>query len=640
MDAQAGGLMPRPTLLRRAPAEGVGHLRPRLRRLWRDRRRRQRDGALGAVGVGLVFFLVLLATIAATRPPLRRPLQPGREPQLLPDPPPPRRATSAYCAPRSGPPRSPRSRCSAVWPGPPADLGATVPASPPGGPPAGGPADRPPHARDHGRGHRHPGGRRAGRPRHRRRGRPRCPRLRSAHRRVDEHRPLPRPRPGLGQWRDFWVYLAGPLSARRSARWPTRPCAGSARRRRRRRPGRAAAHPDPHEPTGAGLNAARRARPFPPLPHRRLAAGARVTDHDLKPSDAVLSASQALRFLADAGEVLSSSLDYEQTLRRVAQLAVPDFADWCAVYIADEAGVEERDHQPAPRPRGRGDARRASAAAAGRSTGASESRRVARTGEPVLARDVRGAAADGPRRRAARLLRAARAAVLHARPAARARPQHRVADAAVDPGRAATTPRTTSPSRRRSPRRCALAIDNARLHDAAERSLSAARHRVRDRAGRARLRRPRPALRARQRGDGGLQRPPGRGPPRADDPRGPRRAGRRARAAVPARARHGPAAPRPRAQRRSAAAPDDVRHFNVSLHAGPRPRRRPPRRRARVVLDVTERQRLLEAEREARARADFLARAGGLLDESLDYERDAARRSPTSRSPRSPTGAR
>lgn len=43
-------------------------------------------------------------------------------------------------------------------------------------------------------------------------------------------------------------------------------------------------------------------------------------------------------FLAQAGAVLASSLDYEQTLRNVAQLAVPDIADWCAVDLADGDG--------------------------------------------------------------------------------------------------------------------------------------------------------------------------------------------------------------------------------------------------------------------------------------------------------------
>jgi PAS domain S-box-containing protein len=37
------------------------------------------------------------------------------------------------------------------------------------------------------------------------------------------------------------------------------------------------------------------------------------------------------RFLAQIGQALASSLDYEQTLQRVASLAVPWLADWCAV---------------------------------------------------------------------------------------------------------------------------------------------------------------------------------------------------------------------------------------------------------------------------------------------------------------------
>jgi PAS domain S-box-containing protein len=41
------------------------------------------------------------------------------------------------------------------------------------------------------------------------------------------------------------------------------------------------------------------------------------------------------RFLAQAGTTLSSSLDYEETLQRVAQLVVPGLADWCAVDVVD-----------------------------------------------------------------------------------------------------------------------------------------------------------------------------------------------------------------------------------------------------------------------------------------------------------------
>jgi PAS domain S-box-containing protein len=42
------------------------------------------------------------------------------------------------------------------------------------------------------------------------------------------------------------------------------------------------------------------------------------------------------RFLAEASTTLASSLDYETTLAAVAGLAVPHFADWCAVDIANE----------------------------------------------------------------------------------------------------------------------------------------------------------------------------------------------------------------------------------------------------------------------------------------------------------------
>jgi len=43
-------------------------------------------------------------------------------------------------------------------------------------------------------------------------------------------------------------------------------------------------------------------------------------------------------FLAHASDVLASSLSYEETLRHVAELAVPDIADWCAVDLLSEAG--------------------------------------------------------------------------------------------------------------------------------------------------------------------------------------------------------------------------------------------------------------------------------------------------------------
>src|ERR687893_450213 len=53
-------------------------------------------------------------------------------------------------------------------------------------------------------------------------------------------------------------------------------------------------------------------------------------------------AEETLRFLAEAGEVLSSSLDYRDTLSRVARLAVPGLADWCAVEVLAEDGTLEQ----------------------------------------------------------------------------------------------------------------------------------------------------------------------------------------------------------------------------------------------------------------------------------------------------------
>ena len=49
-----------------------------------------------------------------------------------------------------------------------------------------------------------------------------------------------------------------------------------------------------------------------------------------------------LRFLAQASAEFARSTDYEETLRRVAALAVPHFADWCAVDMLDDRGELKR----------------------------------------------------------------------------------------------------------------------------------------------------------------------------------------------------------------------------------------------------------------------------------------------------------
>ena len=48
------------------------------------------------------------------------------------------------------------------------------------------------------------------------------------------------------------------------------------------------------------------------------------------------------RFVAEASELLASSLDYETTLSNLATLAVPRFADWCTIDMVDERGAIQR----------------------------------------------------------------------------------------------------------------------------------------------------------------------------------------------------------------------------------------------------------------------------------------------------------
>lgn len=54
------------------------------------------------------------------------------------------------------------------------------------------------------------------------------------------------------------------------------------------------------------------------------------------------STAKRLAFLAEAGRILSSSLDYETTLRSVARLATPTVADYCIVDLVDEDGSIRR----------------------------------------------------------------------------------------------------------------------------------------------------------------------------------------------------------------------------------------------------------------------------------------------------------
>jgi signal transduction histidine kinase/PAS domain-containing protein len=54
------------------------------------------------------------------------------------------------------------------------------------------------------------------------------------------------------------------------------------------------------------------------------------------------TAVEHLRFLAEASEVMASSLDYEITLQNVTKLAVRAIADWCTIDVIDEDGSFRR----------------------------------------------------------------------------------------------------------------------------------------------------------------------------------------------------------------------------------------------------------------------------------------------------------
>jgi PAS domain S-box-containing protein len=47
---------------------------------------------------------------------------------------------------------------------------------------------------------------------------------------------------------------------------------------------------------------------------------------------------QAQQYLAEASRVLASSLDYQTTLKNIAQLTVPQLADWCTVHLVEDDG--------------------------------------------------------------------------------------------------------------------------------------------------------------------------------------------------------------------------------------------------------------------------------------------------------------
>jgi GAF domain-containing protein/anti-sigma regulatory factor (Ser/Thr protein kinase) len=116
-----------------------------------------------------------------------------------------------------------------------------------------------------------------------------------------------------------------------------------------------------------------------------------MAEQSTQDAGGVLDPQRALAFLARASAVLARSLDYERTLAEVAQLAVPEFADWCGVDVLQPDGSLRQITSGHPDPRMEElllDLRRRYRLEKGASEGAM---RVITTGEPELVSDVRGA---------------------------------------------------------------------------------------------------------------------------------------------------------------------------------------------------------------------------------------------------------
>jgi len=332
----------------------------------------------------------------------------------------------------------------------------------------------------------------------------------------------------------------------------------------------------------------------------------------------VVSAREALEFLTRAGFVLADSLDYEETLARVVDLVVPQIADWCGVYIADGDGTEREitsRHADPDLERMLVEIRRRRR----ESEDGSETLQVLRSGRSILATDVTGTDASD-------LTESQRAGV------ARLGPRSYLIVPLRARGRVigALTLLSTREGRHYRDQdlafaetlgeRFALAIDNASLYEAAERSLGLLDTLIATApVGLAFLDTDRRYVRVNEALAAINGRPVedhvGRLVEELPGPLGEQLAGVH-REVITAR--------EPRLEREGSGetpgAPGETRHWISSLTPVRGLDGQTVIGVGVTVIDITERRALLQAERDARLRADFLARAGAILDSSLDFE--------------------
>jgi PAS domain S-box-containing protein len=326
----------------------------------------------------------------------------------------------------------------------------------------------------------------------------------------------------------------------------------------------------------------------------------------------------ALGFLAQASGLLAASLDYERTLSEVARLAVPDVADWCAIDIVEPDGTTRQVTSVHPNPEHEAlllELRRRYRA---EKRGSEGTARVIATGEPELVRDVAGQAAIalaaneeesyrrlGPRSYMIVPL-VARGRTIGALTLLSMREGRHYGDSDLD-------------FAQHLGRRFALAVDNARLYDEAERSrglldtlFASAPIGLGFFDTELRCVRVNEALAA----INGLPVDEHPGRPLAE------LLGPLADRVLPLY-RHALTSGEPLLEQEvEGETPDmsgETRHWLVSctpVRAGDGSALGV----SSVLMDVTERRALLERERAGRRRATFLARASELLESSLDYE--------------------
>ncbi|HEX2202073.1 MAG TPA: PAS domain S-box protein, partial [Longimicrobium sp.] len=178
-------------------------------------------------------------------------------------------------------------------------------------------------------------------------------------------------------------------------------------------------------------------------------------------------AEEQQRFLAEAGTVLASSLDYGETLARVCRLAVPVLADFCVIDLLEADGSLRRVEAAHVDP-GAGPLLEALLAFAPHPDSAHPAAEAVRTGEMRVANDVTPeglAAAVEPEAHQALLRRLGVRAYMAAPLIARGRVLGAILLCITDSGR-----RYDAAERARAEelaRRAAFAIDNARLYEEA-----------------------------------------------------------------------------------------------------------------------------------------------------------------------------